>query len=298
MRLTGTRSPLLPVVALAGAIALGLLPRAATAQTLTGEPGKIAREPVPDEVLKKVQLHQKMDAQAPLDTVWRDETGKTVRLHEYFGKKPVMMMLIQFRCTMLCTEQMNILMENLRKLKFTPGREFTLLIMSIDPREQPELGAGKKKSYLEAYGRPEGAAGWHFLTGTQREIDRLSAAVGFRYAYDPIGDQYAHPDGVIILTPAGKVARYFFRLEYPARDLRFGLIEAAANKIGSPLDALALLCFHYNPATGQYSLGFMQVLRLAAISTVLILGIAILVMRLRERRKRPASPRLAPQGLS
>jgi protein SCO1/2 len=243
-----------------------------------------------DKILKDVRLEQKLNAQVPLDLPFKDEQGKDVRLGDYFGEKPVMLMLIQYRCTMLCNEQMTVLMDNLKKLKFTPGKEFNLLIVSIDTAELPGLASDKKKNALEAYERPEGAAGWHFLTGESTSIEPLAEAVGFHYVYDKFTDQYAHPDGVMILTPQGRVARYFFRLEYPAQDLRFGLIEAADGKIGTPLDAIALLCFHWNPVTGKYALAFMKVLRLAGIATVLglIAGIVLLKRREASGRRGPA----------
>jgi cytochrome c oxidase subunit II len=238
-----------------------------------------------DQILKDVRLEQKLNAQVPLDLAFKDETGKTVRLYEYAGKKPVMLMLIQYRCTMLCNEELNVLTASLKQLKFTPGKEFNLLIATIDPRETPDIALDKKKAYLQEYERPEADAGWHWLTGDEASIRRLADSVGFHYAYDARTDQFAHPDGVIILTPHGKIARYYFKLDYRPQDLRLGLVEAANNKIGSPLDAIALLCFHYNPATGTYSIAYMKVLRLAGIATLLFLALGILVMKLRERSR-------------
>jgi len=241
---------------------------------------------VQEQTIKQVRLDQQLNAQVPLDLPFRDETGKSVRLGDYFGSKPVMLVLIQYRCTMLCNEEMNILLDSLKKMQFTPGKEFNLLIVSIDPREQPDLAADKKKSYLEAYGRPAAAAGWHYLTGADSSIKPLAQSVGFHYAYDAHTDQYAHPDGVILVTPQGKVSRYFFRLEYPARDMRLGLVEASSNQIGSAIDAIALLCFHYNPTTGKYSLALMKVVRLAGILTVLAMAVGVVVLKQRDRLSR------------
>jgi protein SCO1/2 len=239
----------------------------------------------PDEVIKRVGFDQKLNAQVPLNAVFRDENGQQVRLGQYFGEKPVMMILIQYRCTMLCSHEMNALMKSLKELKFDVGKQFNLLTVSIDPRETPELAAGKKKSYVEDYGRPGASAGWHFLTGKQESIDQLADSIGFHYVYDAKTDQFAHPDGVTILTPEGKASGYFFRLEYPARDLRFGLIEAASHKIGTPLDYLSLLCYHYNPTTGKYSVGVWKVMRLTGLIVVLG-GLAwIAGSLLRERRQ-------------
>lgn len=245
-----------------------------------------------EQILNEVRLDQQLDAQVPLDIPFRDEHGSDVVLGDYFRGKPVMLVMIQYRCTMLCSEQMMLVQDSLRELKFTPGKEFTFLIVSIDPREQPSLAAEFKQSHVEAYGRPEAEAGWHFLTGTEEAIDRLAQAVGFHYMYDARTDQYAHPDGVMILTPSGKIARYFFSLNYPARDLRLGLLEAGEGKIGSPiLNAIALLCYHYNPETGTYGFTFMKLLRLLALGTVFLLAACIVVLR---RRERPGGERERP----
>lgn len=239
-----------------------------------------------ERMLRDVRLDQRLNEQVPLDLIFKDETGRETRLGDYFGEKPVMLILIQYRCAMLCTEQMNVLLESLKKMSFTPGKQFHLLIVSIDPRETPELAEEKKKNYLAEYGRPEAASGWHWLTGEEAAIKRLADAVGFRYVYDAQTDQFAHPDGVILLTPEGKISRYFFRLEYPPRDLLFGLMESAKRRIGSPLQALALLCYHYNPITGKYGLAVMNLVRLGALATVLGLIAGILLLRGRERRTR------------
>jgi protein SCO1/2 len=237
-----------------------------------------------DELMKKVRLDQKLNAQVPLDISLKDETGRTVQLHQFFGKKPVMLILIQYRCTMLCSEEMKALALSLKEMQFTVGKQFNLITVSIDHRETPDLAAHYREGYLKDYGRPEAATGWHFLTGDERSIRRLSDAIGFHFAYDAETDQFMHPDGVIVLTPEGRVARYFFRLEYPARALRLALVEAADRKIGTPLDGLWLLCYHYNPVTGRYNLALMGVLRLAALGTVLLLGMGVGVMSLRSRR--------------
>jgi len=237
-------------------------------------------------VIKRVAFDQKLNAQVPLDAEFRDENGKTVRLGQYFGDKPVMMMLIAYRCTMLCTEQTRILLESLKELKFDAGKEFEVVMVSIDPREGKDIAAGKKASFVKEYGRPATEAGWHMLTGKEASIKQLTQSVGFHYVYDAATDQFAHPDGVVILTPQGKAARYYFRLNYDPRDLRYGLIEASANRIGTPLDYIALLCYHYNPSTGKYSVGIMNVLRLASLAFILI-GAGFMVRSVRrERRER------------
>ncbi len=267
----------LPAAAPAQQVIAGRVGAAGTARPQGADPA--------DTVLKTVRLEQKLNAALPLDTPFVNEDGQSVRLADYFGAKPVMLMLIQYRCTMLCSEELNVLLESLKEMQFTPGKEFTLLIVSIDPREKPDLASEMKKNILETYGRPQAASGWHFLMGSKENIDRLAGAVGYHYVYDGRTDQYAHPDGVIIATPAGKVARYFFRLEYPAKDMRLGLVEAADGKIGTALDAIALLCFHYNPTTGKYALAVLSVVRLLSIATVVALALGIVVMRRWDRRK-------------
>jgi protein SCO1/2 len=250
-----------------------------------------------DRLAANVRLEQKMNAPAPADVSFRDETGKAVKLGDYFGKKPVMLIMIQLRCTMLCTEEMNVLVNSLNELKFDPGKQFELVTVSIDPRETPDLAAEQKAHYLKDYPRAAGK-NWHFLTGDEANIKRLADAVGFHYVYDKQTDQYAHPDGVMILTPKGNVARYYMNLNYAAQGLRFGLIEAAENKIGNPLDAIALLCYHYDPATGQYSVALLKVVRLASIFTVIGLLGGIFMMKKRDRlsRRRVGDSALEAEG--
>jgi protein SCO1 len=239
-----------------------------------------------DNLIKKVRLDQRLNERVPLDITFRDETGNRVPLRQFFGSKPVMLNLIQYRCTMLCSEEMKMLGQSLKDMKFSVGRQFNVLTVSIDSREQPYLAAEYKQGYLKQYGRAGAAAGWHCLTGDAPSIQRLADAVGYHFVYDARTDQFAHPDGVIVLTPQGKIARYFFRLNYPPRDLGFALMDAAQNRIGSPLDALALLCYHYNPLTGKYSVAFMRVLQLAAIGTLLLLGAGTAGMSLHNRQEK------------
>ena len=252
-----------------------------------------------DQILKEVRLDQQLNAQVPLDLPFKEEdpkgVGRDVTLREYFDK-PVMLMLIQFRCTMLCTEQMNVLVDSLKELKFTAGKEFNLLIVSIDSREKPDLGAEMKESMLKRIERPGAAAGLHFLTGTDASINALAQAIGFHFKYDARTDQFAHPDGVIIVTPAGKVAKYFFSLNYAPRDMRYGLIEAARNRIGTVIDAIALLCFHYNPVTGKYGLAVVNLVRIGGLATVLMLALGVLVMKRRDRAVRPVPAPLKVEG--
>ena len=290
-----------------GLLAAGLLlPVAARAQVAGGSAGTSGRTPAigqgvindekMDALLKTVRLEQKLNAQVPTDIPFKDETGKEVRLADYLGKKPLALMLLQYRCTMLCNTQMTVLTDSLKQMKFTPGKEFNLLIVSIDPREGPDVANEKRKTYLEEYARPEAAAGYHFLTGTQDSIARLADAVGFHFVYDNRSDQYAHPDGVMVLTPQGKVARYFFSLNYHPRDLTFGIMEAAKSHIGSPLDYIALLCFHYNPTTGKYGVAILNVVRLSGAATVALMALGLMVMRRRDARARRAPGETAVAG--
>ncbi len=233
----------------------------------------------PDAVIKKVRLDQRLNNDVPLDTIFRDDSGKIVRFGDFLGKKPVLLMLIQFRCTMLCSEEMKILAESLKQMQFDVGKQFDVVVASIDDREQPALAAEYKAGYVRDYGRTGSETGWHFLTGNKENILRLADSIGYHFTYDPRTDQFAHPDGVIVLTPTGRISKYFFRLNYDPRDLRLALVEATNNKIGTPLDAFALLCYHYDPVTGKYGLAVLKLVRLGGILTVLLMGLGIVVMK-------------------
>lgn len=238
------------------------------------------------EILRDVGFDQKLNEQVPLDLHFRDENGTLVELREYFGQRPVILALVYYECPNLCPLVLDGLVGSLKATSFDVGNHFNILTVSIDPGEGPELAKAKKQEYLKRYGRPAAEEGWHFLTGDEASIKQLTQVVGFRYTYDAEKDQYAHVAGIVVLTPQGEVSRYFFGIDYPARDLRLGLVEASAGKIGSPVDQLLLFCYEYDPATGKYSLVIMNVLRLAALSTVLILGTFLVVMFRRERRNK------------
>jgi len=272
------------IVFLALAAALILAPAAVHAQA--GGGGRAASPS--DAVLKQVRLDQKLNAQVPFDVTFRDETGKTVRFGDYFGRKPILLNLIQYRCRMLCSEEMKVFSGSLKELGFTIGDQFEVVTLSIDHREQPDLAAAYKAGYVKDYGRPGAEKGWHFLTGDEASIRRVADAIGYHFVYDPRTDQFAHPDGIQILTPQGRIARYFFRLSYPARDIRYGIIEAANGKIGTPIDAIALLCYHYNPVTGKYGLTILGLVRVFGVATVLgiVVGIGIMVGWERMARRR------------
>ena len=237
-------------------------------------------------------IDQRLNAQVPFDLVFRDETGRSVQFGDYFGSKPVVLALVYYQCPMLCPLVLDGLVSSLRVLSFTAGSQFTVVVVSFNPRETPELAAAKKATSLQRYTRPGAEGGWHFLTGEEQAIARLAGAVGFRYTYDAAQDQYAHASGIVVLTPQGKIARYFYGIEYAPRDLRLGLVEAAANKIGSPIDQLLLLCYHYNPATGKYSALVLDAVRLGGAATVLALGTFLVVMWRREMTRQHEGRRL------
>lgn len=239
-------------------------------------------------VLRDVGIDQRLGERVPADLAFRDETGREVRLADYLGSKPVILTLNYYECPMLCTLVLNGLVRSLRAVSFDPGRDFTIVTVSINPRETPDLAAAKKKTYAADYGRPGAAESWHFLTGEEPAIAALARSVGFRYAFDPASGQYAHAAGIILLTPDGKIARYFYGVEYAPRDLRLGLVETSAGTIGGLADQILLFCFHYDPATGRYGAGAMKAIRLGGVATILLLALLIGKMLRREFR-RPAA---------
>jgi len=239
---------------------------------------------IPD-LLAKVGIDQKLDAQVPLDLTFRDEAGRTVKLGDYFGRRPVVLTLVYYECPMLCTQVLNGAVGAFKTMNFTAGDEFDVVTISFDPKDTAQLASQKKQTYVAKYGRPEAAKGWHFLTGDQPQIDALAQAVGFRYVYDEGSDQYVHASALMVLTPGGRLSKYLYGIEFPPRDLRLGLIEASDGKIGSPVDQVLLYCYHYDPRAGKYSLVVLNVLRLAAIVTVVIIGGFVAVMLGRDRRK-------------
>jgi protein SCO1/2 len=249
---------------------------------LTGAP--LRAQPGLPQALRNVGFDQKLNEQVPLDLVFKDETGQTVRLGDCWGDKPVILVLAYFRCPMLCDQVLNGLVRAMLDLPFDVGKEFNVITVSFDPRETPEMAAAKKQTLLERYGRPGAAAGWHFLTGDQSAIQRLTDAVGFRYTYDAKNEQFAHASGIVVLTPTGKISRYFHDIRFEPRDVRLGLVEASANRIGSASDQVLLYCFHYDPAEGKYGLVVMNLVRLGGILTCLGLGIFGLVLWRWERR--------------
>ena len=238
------------------------------------------------KVFEEVGIDQKLNDDVPLDVSFTDENGKPVKLGDYFHQsKPVILSLVYYQCPMLCTQILNGMAMSLKNLKFSAGREFTVLSISIDPTEKPPLAKEKQETYVEEYGRPGAENGWHFLTGDQASIKRLAEAVGFHYVYDPDTKVYAHASGIMVATPNGKLARYFYGVEYEPRDLRFALMEASQENIGSPVDKLLLLCYHYDPMTGKYGPVIQNVFRIAGALTILVVGGLIFVLLRKERHK-------------
>jgi len=252
--------------------------------------------------LKNVGIEQHLNQQIPPALLFRDETGKTVQLADYFGKKPMVLNLVYYQCPMLCGEVLSGLESALRVLKFDVGKEFDVITVSFDPKETPEMASEKKAEYLKRYGRSGAAEGWHFLTGPAASIDALTKAAGFQYQYDSKTGQFAHATAIMVLTPEGKIAQYYYGVEFAPKDLRFGLIQASENKIGTVVDQVLLYCYHYNPDTGKYGAIINRVLQLAAGATVLILGTFILVMfrmgptAVARSRRVPNDKRLTTSG--
>ncbi len=241
---------------------------------------------VPRE-LANVGFDQKLDAQLPADASFTDEAGRRVRLGDYFGQKPIVFVFVYFTCPMLCNQVLTDVTSALGVLKLDVGKDFDVIALSFDPRDRPEAAAEKKATFVERYKRPGTEGGWHYLTGDDANIRRVTTAAGFRYRFDPATGQYAHAAGVLVLTPAGRISRVFYGLEYSAKDLRLALVESSAGKIGTPADKLLLYCYHYDPATGRYGLMAMNLVRLGGAVTVVVLGAFLLVMWRRDRQ--PAS---------
>lgn len=254
------------------------------------------RRPAPADVVNAVGVDQKLDAPIPLDLVFKDESGKDVRLGDYFGKRPVILAPVYYQCPMLCTMTLNGLTSSFKPLSLDIGKDFDVVTVSFDPTEKSPLAAAKKERYLKEYNRPGADAGWHFLTGDEAAIQELMKSIGFRYTYDPKTKQYAHASAIMVLTPQGKVSRYFYGLEYSSRDLRFGLVEASQNKIGTLADAVILLCYHYDAATGKYSLAVMKTLRVGAIITLVSVGGFVFFMIRRDHQLKAAADAKALAG--
>lgn len=234
--------------------------------------------------LRGVGIDQRLNNQIPLGLKFRDESGQTVRLGSYFGKKPVILSLVYYSCPMLCTMAENGLLNALRDVKFNIGEQFDVVTVSIDPTENPEMAMGKKAVYVGLYGRPTAKQGWHFLVGDDPDIRALAQSVGFHYNYIPETKQFAHATGIVVITPQGKISRYFYGIQYPAKDIRLALVEASDEKIGNPVDAVMLYCSQYDPHTGKYGMVVGHVLKIAGAITLLCMGTLIFGLSRSRRR--------------
>jgi len=237
------------------------------------------------DLLRDVGIEQQLGARLPLEARFRDEAGREVKLADYFGDKPVVLALVYYRCPMLCTQVLNGLLTSSQAIPLEIGRDYEVVTVSFDARETPDLAAEKKKRYVRAYRRSGAEKGWHFLTGNEDAIEQLTEAVGFHYRYDATSDQFAHASGIVIATPDGRLARYFYGIEYSPHDLRLGLIESSAGRVGSAVDQVLLLCYHYDPLTGRYGLAISGALRAAGTVTAILVASYLVVMYRRERRR-------------
>jgi protein SCO1 len=261
----------------------------ASAQQRPGMPGSmgfstgIVASNVPPQ-FKDVTFAQRLGQKLPLDTRFTDDSGRSVALGEYFGRKPVVLSFVYYQCPMLCSQVMNGISSALKVLPFTAGEEFDVVLVSFDPRDTPEAANAKKRAHLEHWAARETSNGWHFLTGSEEAIRQVTSAAGFTYQWDPESNQFAHVSGVLVATPDGTLSRYFYGVEFSPRDLRLALIDSGNGKIGSVVDELLLYCFQYDPSHGRYGAVFMNIMRLGGVLTVCFIGAFIVVMRRRETR--------------
>lgn len=244
---------------------------------------------------KGIGIEQRLNAQIPLDTVFRDENGASVALRTFFGQKPVLLALVYYRCPMLCSQILSGVVAGLRPLSVRPGRDFEVVAISFDPADTPLDARAKRDHYSHDYSSKAGTAGWHFLTGAEPAIQAVTQAAGFRYRWDPVNKIFIHASGIMILTPEGRLARYLYGVEYEPKDLKLGLVEASHNRIGSPVDQILLLCYHYDPKTGKYGAVVMNILRLAAVLLLLVMGTALFFLWRRDLRQHRSSVKEVPR---
>lgn len=269
-------------------LALLALPSLATAQLGPKPPPMAVGQP---EILKEIGWDQKLGDKIPLDLAFKDETGKDVVLGDYFGDKPVVLSLVYYECPMLCTISLNGLARALEVLSFVPGQEFEVLTVSFDANEGTELAAAKKRAYMASYEKKEeGAQGWHFLTGDEEAVERLTRATGFRFAWDEETEQFAHPAGILVAAPDGTISHYLFGVEYAPQDLRLALVASGEGQVGNAVDQVLLYCFQYDPSTGRYSAAIFNIVRIAGLVTLLAMAGLILSISMRRREKTSARP--------
>ena len=269
----------LAALLVAGVAAPSLLAQAAPSDT--GMPATTMPAP-----LQGVEFKPELNAQMPLDLPFKDETGRAVKFGDYFGQKPVVVAFVYFDCPMLCDQVQQGVVGALRMLSFNPVRDYQVVFVSFDSRDTPEKAAQKKATVMAHFRRPETAAGWHFLTGPQPSIDAVTRAANFRFRYDAKNDYFAHAAGMLMLTPSGRISRYFYGVEFPGRDVRLGLVDASAGKIGSPIDHILLFCYHYDPSTATYSASILKVMRFGAALTILLIVAGIFIFRRRDHHSR------------
>ena len=268
------------------------------ARLLLAQPGQLAPaqpslsmqdsslRPALPGALEGVGIDQKLNQQIPLDLIFKEETGSEVPLSTYFQPgKPVLLALVYYRCPMLCTQILNGVAGSLKAVNFNPGQDFEIVSVSFDPKDTTEIAAAKKQLYTRRYGRPNTANGWHLLTGDEANIKALTEAVGFHYKYDAATDQFAHASGIMLVTPEGRLSRYFYGVEYAPRDVRLGLVEASQNKIGNPVDQILLFCFHYDPATGKYGTVVTNLVRFTGAAFTLVCGTFLFIFLRRDVRR-------------
>ena len=265
---------------ISGIFALLLGASAASAQAVPSGTGPAAAN-MP-AVLENVGFQPQLNAHLPLDLAFRDEAGRNVQLREYFTEKPVLLALVYYGCPMLCNQTEQGVVGALRMLSFRPGRDYEVVFVSFDPRESPDMAAQKKESAMTHFRRPETADGWHFLTGRKESIDALTKGADFRYSFDQKSNLFAHASGILLLTPDGRISRYFYGVEYPARDIRLALVDASAGKIGTPIDRALLFCYQYDPTSARYSASILRIIRFGGVLTILALVAGILIFRRRD----------------
>ena len=247
------------------------------------------------KILQGVGFRPELNAQMPLDASFKDETGKDVRLGDYLHtQKPVLLAFVYYGCPMMCTQLEQGVVGSLRMLSFNPGRDYEVVFVSFDDRDTPEMAAAKKTTAMNKFRRPETSTGWHFLSGSKESIAAVTNAANFHFNYDAKSNLFAHASGLILLTPDGRISRYFYGVEFPARDVRLGLVDASAGKIGSPVDHVLLYCFQYDPSTAHYSAAILRIVRLGGILTIATMIVALMVFRRRERAA--ANVKLHHQG--
>ena len=263
-----------------GIVGLLLAPGMLRAQAVPGNAGAAAS--AMPAALQDVGFSPPLNGPMPLDLFFRDETGRSVRLREYFGQKPVVLAFVYYRCPMLCDQVAQGVVGVLRMLSFNPGRDYEVVFISFDSRETPEMAAEKKEKALAHFRRPQADSGWHFLTGSRESVEAATKAANFRFSFDAKNNLFAHASGVLLLTPDGRISRYFYGVEYPGRDMRLGLVDASAGKIGTPMDHVLLFCYHYDPTAATYSASILRIIRLAGVLTIVCLVGGILISRRRE----------------